>query len=102
MDKQYVSIGEDLEIAVCYNENLSTKPYLLRMLSYHGNVEYRLEGQDILNLSESLVSFLFDNTDTLPNIGIYKHLIRQRNDALDKIENLEKRLAEYEKIIEKF
>lgn len=96
MDKQYVSIGDNLEIAVCYNEYLSSKPYLLRMLSYHGNTEYRLEGKELLNLAESLVDFLFDNQNTIEYTGMYRLLLRQRNDALDKIEELETKLTSYE------
>jgi hypothetical protein len=63
-------------------------------------MEYRLNQQDMLNLAEQLADFVFDKSDTTSYNDNFTGLSRlwhnRRNECLDKIEELEKRLQSYE------
>lgn len=99
-NKQFISVNTDLSIEIHCNPNISFRSYLLKIFSYNGYTEHRLDQTDMLNLAESIADFAFDNPDNAAYNGSYTGLCRlwhhRRNEALDTIEKLQTKLDYYE------
>jgi hypothetical protein len=104
MSEEYKSqnliINDDVQVELHHNPMVNHQPYLLRVFGYDGSMEYRLNQQDMLNLADQLADFVFDNSNEVEYTDNYTGLVRlwhhRRNECLDKIEELEKRLQSYE------
>ena len=90
--KQSILINTDTLIEIHHNLAIKTKPYLVKIFSYEGNTEHRLDQQEMLNLSEALADFVFDNpntteyTDNLTGLARLWH--HRRNEAIEKLEQI--------------
>lgn len=97
-NKQYIRIGSDLELELHHNATLNNKPFLLKVFSYNGCSEHRLNRAELLDLSQTLAEFAFDKTTTSgynPNCDpvLYQILKEKNNDLEDTIEYLQKQLG---------
>lgn len=99
--KQDLYITPDTYIELHHNTNIRSRPYLIRVFSYEGYTEHRLDQNELLNLAESLSDFVFDNPNTTGYnddlTGLYRLWLHRRNEALDQIEQLQNKLDEYER-----
>ena len=89
-NKQSISISPETYIEILLNTSISNKPYLLKIFSYEGYTEHRLDQKEMLNLSEAIADFVFDNdntieyTDELTGLaGLWYH---RRNECLEQLD----------------
>lgn len=98
--KQFISINSDLDIELHHNANLNKKPFMLKVFSYEGYIEYRLDRSELLNLSELLADFAFDKTNDNKYDDDYTGLAKlwhnRRNEALDELDKLQTKLEDLE------
>ena len=98
--KQHINIGSDLYIELHHNSNLNNKPFMLKVFSYEGYTEHRLDRSELLNLSEVLADFAFDKTNDNKYDDDYTGLARlwhnRRNEALDELDQLQTKLEDLE------
>jgi phosphorylcholine metabolism protein LicD len=97
---QNIIINDDLQLEIHHNPFLRGKSFLLRMFGYDGMTSHLMTKEDLLNLSEQIADFVFDKSKEVEYTDNYTGLVRlwhhRRNECLDKIEELEKRLQSYE------
>ena len=97
---QNIIINDDIQVEFHHNPFLRGKCFLLRMFGYDGVTNHFMSREDLLNLSEQIADFVFDKGDTTSYNDNFTGLSRlwhnRRNECLDKIEELEKRLQSYE------
>jgi hypothetical protein len=90
--KQSLSISPETYIEIHQNLNLNTKPYLLKVFSYEGYTEHRLDQTEMLNLSEAIADFVFDNANTIEYTDELTGLARlwhhRRNEAIEELEKI--------------
>jgi hypothetical protein len=88
--KQSISINPETYIEIHLNTNISNKPYLLKIFSYQGYTEHRLDQKEILSLSESIADFVFDNPNTTGYtdncLGLARLWHHRRNEAIEALE----------------
>jgi len=88
--KQSISINPETYIEIHHNFNLSVKPYLLKVFAYEGYTEHRLDQKEMLNLSESIANFVFDNPNTTGYndelTGLARLWHHRRNEAIKELE----------------
>jgi hypothetical protein len=91
MNKQQTTyINEDLMIEIHHNSNLRHKPFQLRIYSYDGYSDHRLDVKDMVNLAETIADFAFDNSDATGYNDCFTGLARlwhhRRNETIAKLE----------------
>ena len=91
--KQTLVIDSDFIVDLHYNPNLSNRPYQIRIHGYDGFIENRFSQKDLLNLSESIADFVFDNPNTTGYddncTGLARLWHYRRNEALEQLEKYE-------------
>ena len=98
--KKLIQISKDIMLEVHYNPLLSNRPYLIKIFGYDNYSEHRLDGNDLLKLSETLADFLFDNPNTTGYTDNYTGLARlyhhRRNEAIEQLEKYEQQNNNFE------
>ena len=99
-NKQFITINPELYVELHHNANLNNKPFMLKVFSYEGYTEHRLDRSELLNLSEILADFAFDKTNDNKYTDDYTGLARlwhnRRNEALDELDKLQTKLEDLE------
>jgi hypothetical protein len=85
-----ISITPETYIEIHLNPNLSNKPYLFKIFAYEGYTEHRLSQEEMLNLSEAVADFVFDNPNTTGYtdncLGLARLWHHRRNEAIEALE----------------
>jgi hypothetical protein len=88
---QTIHINDDLLIEMHHNPNLHIRPFQIKVYSYEGYSEHRLDVKDMVNLAETIADFAFDNSDATGYNDCFTGLPRlwhhRRNEALNKLHN---------------
>jgi hypothetical protein len=85
-----ISITPETYIEIHCNTNVSNRPYLIKIFAYEGYTEHRLDQKEMLNLSESIADFVFDNSNTTGYndelTGLARLWHHRRNEAVKELE----------------
>ena len=85
-----ISITPETYIEIHHNPNISNRPYLFKVFAYEGYTEHRLDQKEMLNLSESIANFVFDNPNTTGYndelTGLARLWHHRRNEAIKELE----------------
>jgi len=85
-----ISITPETYIEIHHNRNINNRPYLFKIFAYEGYTEHRLDQKEMLNLSEAIANFVFDNPNTTGYndelTGLARLWHHRRNEAIKELE----------------